>query len=55
MFDFFVIPQYASLRGKLVLKTVIYNSKLLGFQYFVCLPYRICECKYSIGPQTRTL
>ena len=27
MSDFFVIPQYASLRGKLVLKTVIYYSK----------------------------
>ena len=28
MSDFFVIPQYASLRGKLVLKTVIYISPL---------------------------
>ena len=27
MSDFFVMPQYASLRGKLVLKTVIYISK----------------------------
>ena len=32
MSDFFVMPQYASLRGKLVLKAVIYYSKLLGFQ-----------------------
>ena len=37
MSDFFVMPQYASLRGKLVLKTVIYYSKLLGFQNFACL------------------
>ena len=37
MSNFFVIPQYASLRGKLVLKTVIYYSKLLGFQNFASL------------------
>ncbi|OFX36026.1 MAG: hypothetical protein A2X08_08205 [Bacteroidetes bacterium GWA2_32_17] len=37
MSDFFVMPQYASLRGKLVLKTVIYISKLLGFQNFASL------------------
>ena len=37
MSDFFVMPLYASLRGKLVLKTVIYYSKLLGFQNFACL------------------
>ena len=35
------MPQYASLRGKLVLKTVIYISKLLDFQNFACLPCRI--------------
>jgi len=34
---FFRYAQYASLRGKLVLKTVIYYSKLLGFQNFACL------------------
>ena len=27
MSDFFVMPQYTSLRGKLVLKTVIYKCK----------------------------
>ena len=37
MSDFFVMPQYASLRGKLVLKTVIYYSKLLGFQNYASL------------------
>jgi len=31
------MPQYASLRGKLVLKTVIYKCKLLGFQNFASL------------------
>ena len=37
MSDFFVMPQYTSLRGKLVLKTVIYKCKLLDFQNIASL------------------
>ena len=53
MSDFFVMPQYASLRGKLVLKTVIYYSKLLGFQNFACLKLEHYESDKTLWTDTK--